>query len=130
MGTGVTRAARRVAVMPDGRTMDPRPVCDQRIPPDDSHTEPQRVRTTPRQLTEAVAARQDDARDNRATPIRPDFLIVAREQGWDTCVIATPSALKFMDLDKIAEAAGRPLSLRVQAAGRTRRFSPTGRHSR
>jgi phosphopantothenoylcysteine synthetase/decarboxylase len=36
----------------------------------------------------------------------PDFLVEAREQGWDTCVIATPSALKFIDVDKTAEAAG------------------------
>jgi hypothetical protein len=39
----------------------------------------------------------------------PDFLIEARGLGWDTCVIATPSALKFMDLDKTAEAAARPI---------------------
>jgi hypothetical protein len=39
----------------------------------------------------------------------PGFLVEAREQGWDTCVIATPSALKFMDLGKTAEAAGRPV---------------------
>jgi hypothetical protein len=35
------------------------------------------------------------------------FIGEARTLGWDTCVIATPSALKFMDLDMTAQAAGR-----------------------
>jgi Flavoprotein len=39
----------------------------------------------------------------------PAFLVDARELGWDTCVIATPSALMFMDLAKTGEAAGRPI---------------------
>jgi phosphopantothenoylcysteine synthetase/decarboxylase len=39
----------------------------------------------------------------------PDFLSEARELGRDTCVIATPAALKFMDLEKTAMAAGRPV---------------------
>lgn len=45
----------------------------------------------------------------RPTGDLPAFLAYARELDWDTCVIATPAALKFMDLDKTAEAAGRPV---------------------
>lgn len=39
----------------------------------------------------------------------PEFVSVARAQGWDVCVIATPDALKFFDPDPLAELTGHPV---------------------
>ena len=36
----------------------------------------------------------------------PDFVNVLQIDGWEVCVIATPSALKFMDTDRLAELTG------------------------
>jgi phosphopantothenoylcysteine synthetase/decarboxylase len=36
----------------------------------------------------------------------PDFVTHLRADGWDVCVIATPSALKFMDTTELAELTG------------------------
>jgi phosphopantothenoylcysteine synthetase/decarboxylase len=36
----------------------------------------------------------------------PAFVAEAQDAGWEVCVIATPSALKFMDLPRIAELTG------------------------
>src|SRR6266508_4317513 len=36
----------------------------------------------------------------------PAFVEEAQEAGWEVCVIATPSALKFMDLPRLAELTG------------------------
>src|SRR4029453_1422842 len=36
----------------------------------------------------------------------PAFVKQARAMGWEVCVIATPSALKFMDLRQLAELTG------------------------
>ncbi len=33
----------------------------------------------------------------------PAFVMEAQEAGWEVCVVATPSALKFMDLPRLAE---------------------------
>lgn len=36
----------------------------------------------------------------------PDFVARLQADGWEVCVIATPSALKFMDTDKLARLTG------------------------
>ncbi len=36
----------------------------------------------------------------------PAFVTTLQEDGWEICVIATPSALKFMDTDRLAELTG------------------------
>lgn len=36
----------------------------------------------------------------------PAFVHEAQASGWEVCVIATPSALKFMDLDRLARLTG------------------------
>jgi phosphopantothenoylcysteine synthetase/decarboxylase len=36
----------------------------------------------------------------------PAFVQEAQTSGWEVCVIATPSALRFMDLDRLAELTG------------------------
>src|SRR3954470_22109517 len=36
-------------------------------------------------------------------------MLVNLSVGWDTCVVATPAALKFMDCDKIAKVSGRAI---------------------
>jgi hypothetical protein len=36
----------------------------------------------------------------------PAFVEEAQANGWEVCVIATPSALKFMDLDHLASLTG------------------------
>jgi phosphopantothenoylcysteine synthetase/decarboxylase len=36
----------------------------------------------------------------------PAFVKEAQDAGWEVCVIATPSALKFMDLPRLAELTG------------------------
>ncbi len=36
----------------------------------------------------------------------PAFVMEAQEAGWEVCVVATPSALKFMDLPRLAELTG------------------------
>jgi phosphopantothenoylcysteine synthetase/decarboxylase len=36
----------------------------------------------------------------------PAFVAKAQEAGWEVCVIATPSALKFMDLPRLAKLTG------------------------
>jgi phosphopantothenoylcysteine synthetase/decarboxylase len=33
----------------------------------------------------------------------------ARERGWQSCVIATPSATRFLDLDELSRQTGRPV---------------------
>jgi phosphopantothenoylcysteine synthetase/decarboxylase len=37
------------------------------------------------------------------------FIRACQAGGWDVCVIATPSALKFMDSDELAELTGHPV---------------------
>ena len=37
------------------------------------------------------------------------FIKTCQEQGWDVCVIATPSALRFMDRDALVELTGHPV---------------------
>jgi hypothetical protein len=37
------------------------------------------------------------------------FVETCRADGWDVCVIATPSALKFMDREGLTELTGRPV---------------------
>lgn len=39
----------------------------------------------------------------------PEFATWAQAQGWDTCVILTPSALKFADPARLAELTGHPV---------------------
>jgi phosphopantothenoylcysteine synthetase/decarboxylase len=39
----------------------------------------------------------------------PEFVRYAAEQGWDVCVIATPSGMKFCDPDALAAATGHPV---------------------
>jgi phosphopantothenoylcysteine synthetase/decarboxylase len=39
----------------------------------------------------------------------PEFVRYAAEQGWDVCVIATPSGMKFCDPDGLAAATGHPV---------------------
>lgn len=39
----------------------------------------------------------------------PDFVEWARGQGWDACVILTPSALKFADPARLAVLTGHPV---------------------
>jgi phosphopantothenoylcysteine synthetase/decarboxylase len=36
----------------------------------------------------------------------PDFVTTLQADGWEVCVIATPSALKFMDADRLTELTG------------------------
>jgi phosphopantothenoylcysteine synthetase/decarboxylase len=36
----------------------------------------------------------------------PDFVTQLQADGWEVCVVATPSALKFMDTDKLARLTG------------------------
>lgn len=42
----------------------------------------------------------------RAAGYLSDFVAQAKADGWDVCVIATPSALKFMDVPALAELTG------------------------
>jgi phosphopantothenoylcysteine synthetase/decarboxylase len=39
----------------------------------------------------------------------PDFVTWTQGQGWDTCVIATPSGMKFLDADRLADLTGHPV---------------------
>jgi hypothetical protein len=39
----------------------------------------------------------------------PGFVRYARDHGWDVCVIATPSGMKFLDPDALAAATGHPV---------------------
>lgn len=39
----------------------------------------------------------------------PAFVTRRQTDGWDVCVIATPSALKFMDTERLAELTGHPV---------------------
>ena len=39
----------------------------------------------------------------------PPFVRFAQDQGWDVCVIATPSAMKFLDPSRLAELTGHPV---------------------
>jgi phosphopantothenoylcysteine synthetase/decarboxylase len=39
----------------------------------------------------------------------PDFVTWTQHQGWDTCVIATPSGLKFLDPDRLTRLTGHPV---------------------
>jgi phosphopantothenoylcysteine synthetase/decarboxylase len=39
----------------------------------------------------------------------PDFIAHAQEQGWDVCVIATPTALKFIDAPRMRDLTGHPV---------------------
>ncbi len=39
----------------------------------------------------------------------PDFVARLHADGWETCIIATPSALKFMDTAKLADLTGHPV---------------------
>jgi phosphopantothenoylcysteine synthetase/decarboxylase len=37
------------------------------------------------------------------------LVTLAKERGWDVCVVATPDALKFIDLPALAELTGHPV---------------------
>lgn len=37
------------------------------------------------------------------------FVETCQAQGWDVCVIATPSALKFMDTESLTDLTGHPV---------------------
>lgn len=39
----------------------------------------------------------------------PDFVTRLHSHGWEVCVIATPSALKFLDIATLAELTGHPV---------------------
>ena len=39
----------------------------------------------------------------------PDFIAYAQQQGWQVCVIATPSALKFIDVPRVRDLTGHPV---------------------
>lgn len=39
----------------------------------------------------------------------PDFVRHAQEQGWDACVVATPSGMKFLDPERLADLTGHPV---------------------
>lgn len=39
----------------------------------------------------------------------PDFIEHAQGEGWSVCVIATPAALKFIDIPRVQEITGRPV---------------------
>src|SRR3954467_4789598 len=39
----------------------------------------------------------------------PEFVAQVKADGWHVCVIATPSAVKFMDLDALAAITGHPV---------------------
>ncbi len=39
----------------------------------------------------------------------PEFVRHAQDRGWDTCVIATPSGLKFLDTEALASLTGHPI---------------------
>jgi phosphopantothenoylcysteine synthetase/decarboxylase len=39
----------------------------------------------------------------------PDFVTWTQDQGWDTCVLATPSGLKFLDPDRLTQLTGHPV---------------------
>lgn len=45
----------------------------------------------------------------RAAGFLEPFIKNLLESGWEVCVIATPSALKFMDTDRLAELTGHPV---------------------
>jgi phosphopantothenoylcysteine synthetase/decarboxylase len=57
-------------------------------------------RDRPRRVLYAVACGGRPAGD------LPAFVQEAQASGWEVCVIATPSALKFMDLDRLAQLTG------------------------
>jgi phosphopantothenoylcysteine synthetase/decarboxylase len=56
----------------------------------------------------------------------PDFVATARDLGWDTCVVATPAALKFMDCDKMASISGRPVRYDYKQPDEPDAFPPPG----
>jgi len=39
----------------------------------------------------------------------PDFVRYAQDQGWDVCVVATPSGMKFLDPERLASLTGHPV---------------------
>ena len=39
----------------------------------------------------------------------PEFVSYAQDRGWDVCVIGTPSAMKFLDQDRLASLSGHPV---------------------
>ncbi len=39
----------------------------------------------------------------------PEFITWAKTCGWDVCVIATPSGMKFLDADRLARLTGHPV---------------------
>jgi phosphopantothenoylcysteine synthetase/decarboxylase len=45
----------------------------------------------------------------RAAADLPEFVTWAQEQGWDVCLIATPSGTKFLDVSRLAEMTGHPV---------------------
>src|SRR5262245_51236462 len=42
---------------------------------------------------------------------------LAQERGWDVCVVATPDALKFLDVPRLAELTGHPVRSRYKSPG-------------
>jgi phosphopantothenoylcysteine synthetase/decarboxylase len=42
---------------------------------------------------------------------------LAKAQGWDVCVVATPDALKFIDLPRLATLTGHPIRYRYKNPG-------------
>lgn len=45
------------------------------------------------------------------------LVALAQEEGWDVCVVATPDALKFLDVGRLAEQTGHPVRHRYRYPG-------------
>ena len=39
----------------------------------------------------------------------PEFVAYAQDQGWQVCVVATPSALRFLDVHRVEDLTGHPV---------------------
>lgn len=47
----------------------------------------------------------------------PKLVRAARDEGWDTCVIATPSALRFIDVPGLEQLTGHPVRSQYKSPG-------------
>jgi phosphopantothenoylcysteine synthetase/decarboxylase len=45
------------------------------------------------------------------------LVLLAQERGWEVCVVATPDALKFLDVPRLAELTGHPVRHRYKWPG-------------
>ena len=52
------------------------------------------------------------------------FVELAKRAGWDVCVVATPLATRFIDLESLAELAGRPVRNDFRLPGEPDVFPP------